>query len=995
MALPPDNIIIKRSNGIAPELRSASGMPGASAEAPAPKANKSRPKKTENITSPEPEKPRTGFTRERQIHILALFLGLFSILLFLALISYTQRDEANAELTVHDILGIIRGEEAIRARADTTQNWLGLFGAVIANLLYNHTVGFSAILFPFIAGWWSIFLLRQETIPIRVLRITGIFLILTCIFSGLMGTLQLWFPGISNEWSGAIGQFEAHVLSSLLGKIGSFLLLLVCGFLTIVLGTDISIRTVAEKALEYLMAAKEKIQISFSRPMPDQEEDIAISPTEAGTTQPVSRPNPTIPDLNEVSDEPARMVRKGISNDPAGIVPPAPETSTLGGTPTAPSGNGSLLQKSSGFSNTTITRPTPVIIRGTAFTDTPGSPALIPTPQPITTASPAESTHSPTPVQSAPQRIPVTIKVSEPRGNKQELPPQKVNTTSVITSAPAKMSGPAKTGAVQDNKKADTPISPAHQTDPAQEPPKLTVNVQEPKINTLDTATVNPGQAVADIQDEEIFYIPPTLELLRAQNEQAVHVDDEELKENARLLQEKLLTFKIPIEDLTVTPGPVVTQYEFVPAAGIKVAQIENLADDIALALKARGIRIIAPVPGRGTVAIEIPNHNPSTVLFSSIIKSPKFNDKDHRLPLALGKTISGEVYCADLTKMPHLLIAGSTGSGKSVGINTVICSLLYRMHPRDLKFVIIDPKKVEMTYYGFLRNHFLALSPDSDEHIITTPQNAAAALKSLVAEMMRRYEILAKVGQRNIVDYNQKVKDGKYKDSTEIVHRPLPYIVCIIDELADLMLTAKAEVEEPIIRLAQLARAVGIHMIVATQRPSVDVITGLIKANFPARISYQVASKIDSRTIIDGPGADQLLGNGDMLFLPGGAPKPVRIQNSFLSTDEVEEICMHIAHQKGYSQPFMLPTAVEKKEGGKGGLVDDSRDELFEEAARIVVQHQQGSVSLLQRRLKVGYARAARIMDELEAAGIVGPFDGSKAREVMLSSESELEAFL
>ena len=437
----------------------------------------------------------------------------------------------------------------------------------------------------------------------------------------------------------------------------------------------------------------------------------------------------------------------------------------------------------------------------------------------------------------------------------------------------------------------------------------------------------------------------------------------------------------------------MVTQYEFVPAAGIKISQIENLSDDIALALKARGIRIIAPVPGRGTVAIEIPNHNPSMVLFSSIIKSSKFHDVEQRLPLALGKTISGEVYCADLTKMPHLLIAGSTGAGKSVGINTVICSLLYKMHPRDLKFVIIDPKRVEMTYYGLMRNHFLALSPDVDEQIITLPQNAVAVLKSLCNEMMNRYDILAKVGQRNIVDYNTKLAEGKFKES-ELELKKLPYIVCIIDELADLMLTAGKEVEEPIIRLAQLARAVGIHMIIATQRPSVDVITGLIKANFPARISYQVASKIDSRTIIDGTGADQLLGNGDMLYLPGGAPKPLRIQNSFLSTDEVENICMHIANQKGYSTPYMLPTAIDKSAGLYGGG-SDSRDELFADAARIVVRHQQGSTSLLQRYLKVGYARAARIMDELESAGIVGGPNGSKGREVMLDSEMELEAYL
>ena len=534
-------------------------------------------------------------------------------------------------------------------------------------------------------------------------------------------------------------------------------------------------------------------------------------------------------------------------------------------------------------------------------------------------------------------------------------------------------------------------VQPKHNL--TEDEPLLTLNVQDPIVNTEDMSEKEIAKVQSMIHDEEIDYDAPTLDLLTQQHEHVIKVDDEELKENARLLQEKLRTFKIEINDLQVTPGPVVTQYEFVPAAGIKISQIENLSDDIALALKARGIRIIAPVPGRGTVAIEIPNHNPSMVLFSSIIKSSKFHDVEQRLPLALGKTISGEVYCADLSKMPHLLIAGSTGAGKSVGINTVICSLLYKMHPKDLKFVIIDPKRVEMTYYGLLRNHFLALSPDVDEHIITMPQNAVAVLKSLCNEMMNRYDILAKVGQRNIVDYNTKLKEGKFKDS-ELELKKLPYIVCVIDELADLMLTAGKEVEEPIIRLAQLARAVGIHLIIATQRPSVDVITGLIKANFPARISYQVASKIDSRTIIDGPGADQLLGNGDMLYLPGGAPKPVRIQNSFLSTDEVENICMHIANQQGYTTPYMLPTAIDKSSNGGGGG-SDSRDELFVDAARIVIRHQQGSTSLLQRYLKVGYARAARIMDELESAGIVGSPNGSKGREVYLESEMELETYL
>ena len=359
-----------------------------------------------------------------------------------------------------------------------------------------------------------------------------------------------------------------------------------------------------------------------------------------------------------------------------------------------------------------------------------------------------------------------------------------------------------------------------------------------------------------------------------------------------------------------------------------------------------------------------------------------------------MGKTISGEVYVDDLAKMPHLLIAGATGSGKSIGVNTIITSLLYRLHPSDLKFAIIDPKKIEMTLYSQLRKHYLLTSSDIDEEIVTAPNNAVLLLKGIELEMDKRYDMLAAAGVRNISDYNERLKDRRLHDTGTVKHRKLPYIVVIVDELADLMITAAREVEEPIARLAQLARAVGVHLVLATQRPSVDVITGVIKANFPARLAYQVASKIDSRTILDMNGADQLLGNGDMLYLPPGSSKPIRIQNAFISTDEVERLTNHIGKQRGYSHPAKLPSVLDNKKSSAMGSVG-TRDELFEDAARIIVRHQQGSVSLLQRRLKVGYSRAARLVDELEEAGIVGPFDGSKAREVRCESEAELEALL
>lgn len=494
--------------------------------------------------------------------------------------------------------------------------------------------------------------------------------------------------------------------------------------------------------------------------------------------------------------------------------------------------------------------------------------------------------------------------------------------------------------------------------------------------------------------EESINYSKPSLDLLNEIPPENFKVAEEELKKNAELLKDKLSLFDIQIDDITVTPGPVVTLYEIKPAPGVKISRIVGLENDIALALAARGIRIIAPIPGKSAIGVEIPNSEPSLVVAKSVLA--KISSTKYQLPLALGKDISGEVYITELATMPHLLIAGSTGSGKSVGINMMITSLLYSKHPSEVKFAIIDPKKIELSYYKKLRNHFLAVSPDLDEDIITTPMNAVLLLKSVESEMERRYDQLSKAGVRNIVEYNKKIIDLKYapKDTDKIKHHFLPYIIVIIDELADLMITAGKEVEEPIARLAQLARAVGIHLILATQRPSVNVITGVIKANFSARVAYQVATKIDSRTILDMNGAEQLLGNGDMLFFPTGISKPIRLQNAYISLEEVEKITDFIHNQPQYSKPYYLPSIYEKKKDNLRNSLSEL-DPLFEDAARLVVSTQQASVSFLQRRLKLGYSRAARIVDQLEEAGIVGVGDGSKAREIIVENEEQLETIL
>ena len=526
--------------------------------------------------------------------------------------------------------------------------------------------------------------------------------------------------------------------------------------------------------------------------------------------------------------------------------------------------------------------------------------------------------------------------------------------------------------------------------DPA---PEMKIEVkavpEEETVDTLSRELVEKYGAFDPTLELSGFKFP-TLDLLKDYGSSTITIDEDELEANKNKIIDTLRNYKIEIAKIKANIGPTVTLYEIVPAAGVRISKIKNLEDDIALSLSALGIRIIAPIPGKGTVGIEVPNQKPSIVSMRSVIASQKFQQAEMELPVAIGKTISNETFVADLAKMPHLLMAGATGQGKSVGLNAVLTSLLYKKHPAEVKFILVDPKKVELNIYNKIERHYLAKLPDTEDAIITDNTKVIHTLNSLCIEMDNRYELLKNAMCRNIKEYNAKFKARKLNPDDG--HAFLPYIVLVVDEFADLIMTAGKEVETPIARLAQLARAIGIHLIIATQRPSVNVITGIIKANFPARIAFRVTSKIDSRTILDSGGADQLIGRGDMLYTQGN--DLTRIQCAFVDTPEVERIAEYIGSQKAYPEAHLLPEFV----GEESAALDidaSDRDALFREAAEVIVTAQQGSASLLQRKLKLGYNRAGRIIDQMEAAGIVGPFEGSKARQVLVPDLAALEQLL
>ncbi|GAB5466129.1 MAG: DNA translocase FtsK [Candidatus Kapaibacteriales bacterium] len=929
-----EDIIIEREKVEKPKYRKNSSKP----------TTKSRSK---TKSSSKKVKPEIGF----HLKVTGVLVLILTSLLLLSFFSYSRADMMNTNLPFSELFSIFDQGSLAAAKADLTKNLLGILGAKVTQFFFISFLGFSSFLLLYIMiligrdllldGW-----IRESSYKKGIST-----LLLSVGFSATMGAWSLAFNELPIEWYGGFGFFISKSISNLIGIAGSIIVMSLIFIVLIAMTFNID----AKLGISYLSrlgkAGEKKIKDNRGSFIFGFQEQIL------SLKQKVFENRFSNEDRLEEKDK--RVDSLEINNANNQVPDKKVEHS--------PTSDKDILEI-----NTEPRFGTGITINTFARNEVQKKDAI---------KKLFDSDEDDLKNTNVDDPIDLTNKNIETETQDQftrDIPFVHLDADSDLDKIANTFETliddlPSNT----DNIKLEQKSNNHSKKDPL----RVTVKEQAPPEYDEPLST--------RIHDKEIGYRFPTVDLLD-QTESEIELDDEELKMNARILEEKLQTFKINISNLEVTPGPVVTQYEFVPGEGVMVSKIGRLSDDLAMALRAKGIRIIAPIPGKGTVGVEIPNNNPSLVRFSSVIATKAFKDCTYELPVALGKGISGDIFIIDLAKMPHLLIAGATGAGKSVGVNGLISSLLYAKHPKDLKFVIIDPKQVEMSQYAALKYHYMAASPDIDNTIVTDSDEAKLILQSVTKEMENRYTILAKAGERKITDYNKKVKKGAYSHITDIQHREMPYIVVIIDELADLMMTAGKEVELPIVRLAQKARAVGIHLVVATQRPSVDVVTGLIKANFPARISYMVASAADSKTILDGPGADKLLGSGDMLVLPAGTPKPHRVQNSYISTEEIDNICQHIANQNGYDKPYMLPTAIE--EGDELQDIDPSdRDVKFKEAAMLVISQGEGSTSMLQRSLGIGFARAGRIVDQLASAGVLGPKNGSKPRELLIDDISDV----
>ncbi|WP_233635604.1 FtsK/SpoIIIE family DNA translocase [Hymenobacter setariae] len=967
-AAPPENGAA-RPRGNTP--RPAAGAPPAAAAGPArpaaaaPRARAAGGGAARPAAAPKPTRtgPRPGLgnvlalLRDRRFHLMVGF-GLLLSSLYLTIAFTSFLFSGRADQSVVAALGTIPVKEA----GQESGNWLGLLGAWLSEKLIYRGFGLSAYaLIPivFFLGYKIVF--RRARGSVSYVLALGLFTMLWT--SALLGyvVVQMEQPGTDPleahrfDWlSGGAGYEMAFWLQSLIGW--GTVLLLAFGLLAFV------VYFFNITSLDLNLGGKDDEE--------DAELEEELAPTPAATATPAAkaapRPAPAAPTRQvavlEEEDEDEPLPTREPEYEPAprpsplkAPVPLAGPSLEIAGDPAdEPSAELPLV---SGVG-------APIALATT--------PLSVPAVAPAAAAGPAFSFELP------------------------EAEPEVI--APLAPSIPTPLS-------LADLADANAPLpmpSLKHQV------PSTNLEITVPSRDDLDPNAGADIAAVADEQEDadampDVNYDPtldlsryqfPTLELLNDYGVAKAQVTKEELEANKDRIVETLGHYSIAIASIKATIGPTVTLYEIVPEAGIRISKIKSLEDDIALSLAALGIRIIAPIPGKGTIGIEVPNTKKEMVSIRSVLGSEKFARSEMDLPVAFGRTITNEVFVADLAKMPHLLMAGATGQGKSVGLNVILASLLYKRHPAQLKFVLVDPKKVELSIFNKIERHFLAKLPDTEEAIITDTKKVVNTLNSLCMEMDRRYDLLKEAGCRNLKEYNLKFVERRLNPKKG--HRFLPFIVLVIDELADLMMTAGKEVETPIARLAQLARAIGIHLIVATQRPSVNVITGIIKANFPCRISFKVTSKIDSRTILDTGGADQLIGQGDMLFSAGS--DLIRVQCAFIDTPEVDRVCDYIGEQQGYPDAYLLPEvagADGDSDGDAGDLDLSERDSMFEEAARCIVLHQQGSTSLIQRKLKLGYNRSGRIVDQLERAGIVGPFQGSKQRDVLIPDEYQLEQLL
>lgn len=868
----------------------------------------------------------------RKWEVLGLVLMALGLLLSLAFVTYHPTDDAVVQST--SIGDVVMNAWELQAELQI-ENALGVIGAKLARLLIPGGLGYGVLILSGALMVWGYGIFRHWALR-PLLYPTGLAALVAFVLSSLVGWFGHALQVDLGRWAGALGMGVAGWMQGLFGLPGSLILLLLSVAIMALLVMDHDIQRTVDRVVELLASVQNWAASQWT----------SWQESKSLAAEPASQSSPADPSAESSTADATSSSSADTDSGPS----PPPSRSSDANTPTG--------EREHRRSSVTITVPDPAqekrpVRRNDLFRGPP---------------SQGDDDAASPPNDPSPPDAAETSSAEEP------APPS----DETDTAPPASFSSPPTS--------RDAPgEAPSSDPDPSPESEdvELTVKerVEEEKADEIERPAETPQQ---------VEYESPPLDLLNEPTDDDPTINREELEENKRILLDKLDTYNVEIKDISAVVGPTVTRYELTPAPGVKVSRIKSLEDDLAMALAAPSVRMMAPIPGKSAIGVEIPNRDRELVRLREIIGTAKFRDTEMDLPIPMGKTIEGEVQLADLTTMPHLLIAGATGSGKSVGLNSIITGLIYACHPVNLRFVIIDPKKIELQQYTALKTQFVAQPEDVDQTVITDIEEASGVLKSVEKEMEERYELLSDANVRGLKGYNKKFAAGEL-DPTE-GHRHMPYVVVVVDELADLMMSVGDEVEGPISRLAQMARAVGIHLVLATQRPSVDVITGVIKANFPSRIAYEVASMADSRTILDQGGAEGLVGNGDMLFLSGSDLR--RLQGPFVRVEEVERVVDFVSDQPGVT-PYTLPSLLDAGHGPDETLGVEDTDEKFEKAARVIVRRQQGSVSLLQRKLAVGYTRAARIVDQLEEAGIVGPFNGTKAREVLVEDENELDQLL